>query len=111
MMSSAHMPPVAAQDGAPMLPGAHTSGIRKRERKSTMGRRVRNSKVMAIALALGLANSCIAAGVPGLIPKPVSMEVGSGTFELGATTSLTAGRGAEKEAQELAAALRMATGY
>ena len=51
------------------------------------------------------------AGVSDVVPKPVQLIPAPGVFELTEQTVLTAGPGAEREAQQLAAWLRVATGY
>ena len=51
------------------------------------------------------------AGVSDVVPKPVQLIPAPGVFELTEQTVLTAGPGAEREAQQLASWLRASTGY
>jgi hexosaminidase len=51
------------------------------------------------------------APAPSLVPKPVSMVSGRGSFHLRPGTDIVASRGARAVATSLAAALRPATGY
>lgn len=51
------------------------------------------------------------AGLADLIPQPAQVRAAQGAFEITASTSVRAGPGAEKEAEKLAACLRLPTGF
>jgi len=60
--------------------------------------------------ACSLAATALALNEPAIIPQPAHLELQPGTFKLTAKADITFG-GGEAEAQNLAAALRPATGY
>lgn len=70
--------------------------------------------VLGLALAIGLAwgqTNRAAPAPPALIPAPVRIQTWPGIFTLTSSTVIRAGPGAEAEAEKLAAALRLPTGF
>lgn len=67
---------------------------------------------MVLASTLTLAGPAPTLGAaPALVPVPVRVQLAQGTFELTASTVVVAEPGAEAEAAQLAAALRVPTGF
>jgi len=69
-----------------------------------------SSATLSMVLACSQAATALAGNGPAIIPQPAHLESQPGTFKLTAKAEITFG-GGEAEAQNLAAALRTATGY
>jgi hexosaminidase len=68
------------------------------------------STCIAVLAAWSLAATALAVNEPAIIPQPSHLESQPGTFKLTSKAEITFG-GGEAEAQNIAAALRMATGF